>query len=683
MYMIKVQWVNYNTSPDYAIPDLGWLGFKTYYEEHSDHADEVNWLLPICDSSGTDAEFLAQLIVDRAPDLVSFSTYVWNAGLNHTVAKEVKRLLPAVKIVFGGPHIEHKYRKDFFVQNTHVDIVCHVDAYGEVFFKDLIDQVVQRNYKPSEITYAVYPSKTKMQMESTKTFFKRSYQWPRKIYEKNKDYIDQLIQNNPHGQLYFLAETSRGCPFGCVFCEWGGGINSKVSFKPTEYVLEDIDFFLDNYKPVVIGFTDANFGIIERDVDIVKHIAQKRKEHPQVREFYLYGQSKVNKTILFQIYEELAKINLMDETVKISVQDFEEHVLKNIERTDVDWRSHRDFLNDLLTRYNYDHLTIKYEMILGLPGSTLDTFYKSFDYLGSTTPQRYTWWLLPTSPAANPEYKNKFKLGTIKNVSRWAHNEMDFDFASSRQLIHDPRYGQDTEIVVESSTYTKDDWIEMFLVNEMYYAMISSGLIIAPVKYLENHRQDVSLSGNLRELMRGILYGNNHLDELQKLMIADILNQIKSCIHNGESVDLTRVQLPKTFPIPGDIAVRAFWLFVFMIDIRSFYTNLLTWADKIKDPLLKESIEWNSEFLITLEYDPTVGKVVQAARDWHDITFNKGTIDPAPIEYQISDQHLIEGGPEIMWHHYPIEYRLIKDFVKYCGSVEKLKTFQRFKKVIL
>jgi putative methyltransferase len=678
--MINVQWVNYNTSPDYAIPDLGWLSFKTYYEENSDKSQDVNWLMPVCDSSGTDSEYLARLIVDRSPDLVAFSTYVWNVGLNHSVAQIVRKMMPDVKIVFGGPHIEHKYRKDFFQRNPHVDLVCHVDAYGEAFFKDLLDQLVDNNYSPADITYAVYPSKTRFQLESTKTFYKRGYQWPRKIYEKNKDYIDQLIANNPQGQLYYLAETSRGCPFGCVFCEWGGGINSKVSFKPTEYVLEDLDFFLDTYKPIVVGFTDANFGIIERDIDITKHFASKRPDHPQIREFYLYGQSKVNKKILFQIYEELAKINLMDETVKVSVQDFEEHVLKNIDRTDVDWRGHRDFLNELLSKYNYDHLTIKYEMILGLPGSNLDTFYKSFDYLGSTTPQRYTWWMLPTSPAANPDYRNKYKLGTIKNVSRWAHNEIDYDFSSSRQLIHDPRYGEDTEIVVESDSYTKDDWIEMFLVNEMYYAMISSGLMLAPIRYLETHRPDVSLSATLRKLMSSILYGNNNLDALQKTMIADVLEQIRGRVYSGESVDLTRVQLPKAFPLPGDIAVRAFWLFVFMIDIRSFYSNLTEWADEIGDPLLRESIDWNSEFLITLEYDPTAGKVVKAPRDWHEITFNKGSLDSDPVIYTVNDKHLIEGGPEIMWHRYPIEYRLIRDFVKYCGSVEKLKTFQRFKK---
>lgn len=682
--MINIQWVNYNTSPDlYAIPDLGWLSFKSYYEENGKHPERVNWLFPIYDSEKKDIEDLAKVILDQNPDVVAFSTYVWSAGLNHRVAEVVKKLSPQTLIVFGGPHIEHKYRSDFFENNHYIDLVCHVDAYGEIFFTELLDQLSLDQYKPSEITYAVYPSKSRMQLQSTKTFYKREYKWPRKIYEKNKSYIDKLVTQNPKAQIYYLAETSRGCPFGCVFCEWGGGISSKVSFKPTEYVLEDLDFFLDNYKPYVLGFTDANFGIIERDVDIVKHLAKKRDKHPQLREFYLYGQTKVNKHYLFEIYEELAKINLLDELVKISIQDFDQEVLDNIDRTDVDWPSHCDYLKDLLSRYNFDHLTVKYEMIIGLPGSTLDKFYKSFDYLGSTNPHRYTWWLLPTSPGADPAYRKKFKIETIKNKAKWAHNENDYNFVQSNQLIHDPRFSEETEIVVGTSTYSRTEWAEMYLATELYSAMLSSGLIIAPITYIDRYRPDISLSTSLRELLSNILYGRNALDDLQKQMIEDISTQFVKNVHSTEVVDITRVNIPDIFPIKGDLSVKSAWLFVLMVDVRAFYDNLRDWAKQFNDPILLEAIDWNSEFLLTLEYDPSVGKRVSAKRDWHEIIFHNGDLKNQPIEYEISDKHLTQGGYEITWHRYPAEYRIIKDYIKYCGSVEKLKTFQVFTKKYL
>ena len=676
--MIKIQWVNYSTSPAYVVPDLGWLSFKTYYEENGNSPDQVEWLTPICDSAGPDADHLANLIIEKSPDIVAFSNYVWNVGLNHSVAKIIKKHLPNVKIVYGGPHIEHKYRKDFFEINLHVDLVCHVEAYGEIFFTDLLDQEVSGEYNPFEITYAVFPAEDRTQLESVNVFYKRKYKWPRKIYEKNKDYIDYLIKSKPQGQLYYLAETSRGCPFGCVFCEWGGGINSKVSFKPMEYVLEDIDFVLDNYKPIVIAFTDANFGIVERDVDIVKRITDRRKEHPQIREFYLYGQSKVNKKILFEIYEELAKANLIDELVKISIQDFDQGVLDNIDRTDVDWAGHRDYLKDLLIRYNFDHLTIKYEMIHGLPGTTLDNFYKSFEYVGSTNPHRYEWWLLPTSPAANPAYIDKYKIKTINNKSKWSHDETSYDFSKSTQLIHDPSYIEDTHIVVETSSYTRDEWVEMYLVTEMFSAMTSVGLAIAPIRYIENHRQDISLSENLKNLLRNILYGNNNLDDIQKEMIAELLSEFREKVHSNDTVDISRTSIPSVFPIKGDISIKAIWIFIFMMDIRAFYNNLNDWAVEFNDKLLLESIDWNAEFMMTLEYDPTVGKTITANRDWHSITFNNGTLEDYPVSYIIKDTKTYEGF-NIVWHNYPIEVRLIKDFVKYCiSSTDKLKTFQVF-----
>ena len=679
--MIKIQWVNYYTSPAYAAPDLGWLSFKTYYEENGLHPTRLEWLQPVYDSGGVDGNHLADIILSRNPTVVAFSNYVWNAGLNRTVAKIIKFKSPSVLIVFGGPHVDHRYRKDFFNLNPHVDLVCHVDGYGEIFFTDLLDQLAQDKFNPPDITYALYPSINRVQLESKKTFYKRNYKWPRKIYEKNKDYIDELINSSQSKQLYFLAETSRGCPFGCVFCEWGGGINSKVSFKPTEFVIEDLNFIMDNYKPVVVAFTDANFGIIERDIDILKCITDRREEHPQIREFYLYGQSKVNKKILFQIYEELARANLIDELVKISIQDFDPKVLDNIKRTDVDWRDHRDYLEELLVRYNLNHLTVKYEMIHGLPGTTIDTFYDSFDLVGSTNPHRYEWHLLPTSPAANPSYMEKYNIGTIRNKSKWSHDENTYDFTKSSQLIHNTDYIEETLIVVETDSYTRNEWVEMFLVTEMFAAMTAAGLAIAPIRYIENHRPDISLSYHLKQLLQNILYGNNNLDPLQREMIFSLLTETREKVNSGDIVDINRTSIPDVFPVKGDIPIKSIWIFIFMVDSNSFYNNLKNWADQFNDDLLIEAIDWNSQFLMTLEYNPLEGKTFTSNRDWHGITFNDNIIDNNPIEYQIEDSKLYDGS-DITWYKYPLELRLIKNFIGYCISAnEKLKLFTKFKKI--
>lgn len=679
--MVKVQWINYGTSPAFIIPDAGYMNFKSYYDQNSSKKNEVQWFYPIQSSVGSEIIDLVEKILINSPDVVAFSTYVWNSTLNHLVAKEIKKIAPNTFIVFGGPHIEHKFRKDFFTKNPYIDIVCNVDGYGEIFFTELLDQIVEKKFNPSQITFAVYPSKSRLQLESRKSYYKRDFKWPVKIYENNKDYIDHLVKNKNNGKLYLHLETSRGCPFGCVYCEWGGGINSKVNFRPTSDVLEDLSFFLDRYNPILIAFNDANFGIIKRDLDIIKLITEKRKNHPQLVGIQLYGQSKVNKELLFEIYEELAKHNLLDETVKISVQDFENNVLENIDRSFVDWEAHRDCLQNLIYKYKLTHLSIRYELILGLPGSTLETFYKSLDYLGSSEPQRYLWWLLPTSPAADPLYQNKFKLKTIKNRSKWALNENYYDFSKSCDLIHDSRFVEDAEIVVESNSYNRDEWLEMYLVNEMWKSMITSGLVISPIKYLENHRKDLTFSSVVKILLSDIFNGNNLLDPFQKELIQDLKNDYKTRIYSEETINVSRVRLSK-FPILNDdLPIEVAWFLIFSIDLHAFYKNLERWAENFNDALLLESIRWNKDFFINLEYNPDNGKIVNADRDWHDITFYNGSLSLKKIKYVISDTDIFKEGPKISWHKHSVETRMTKDFIEYCKNVEQMRIFNNFVKV--
>ena len=37
-----------------------------------------------------------------------------------------------------------------------------------------------------------------------------------------------------------IIETTRGCPYKCVYCEWGGGTGTKIIKKDMELVKRDI-----------------------------------------------------------------------------------------------------------------------------------------------------------------------------------------------------------------------------------------------------------------------------------------------------------------------------------------------------------------------------------------------------------------------------------------------------------
>ena len=162
----------------------------------------------------------------------------------------------------------NKENQNYFKDNWFIDFICASDGYGEVFFNEFLYQL-ETDKRWDLVPYLIYPSSGRtFYKQSTAEFNKREFNWPKNIYQNNKEYIlsRKLIADNNNKKFFMSYETSRGCPFGCTYCEWGGGINSKVSFKPTEYIYEDYDFIFRELKPHFFNFIDANLGISARDV---------------------------------------------------------------------------------------------------------------------------------------------------------------------------------------------------------------------------------------------------------------------------------------------------------------------------------------------------------------------------------------------------------------------------------
>lgn len=64
--------------------------------------------------------FILRELYEAHPDVVGFSSYIWNADDVLEIAQMLKSILPAVKIVFGGPEVMYE-TADFFVRYPFVD----------------------------------------------------------------------------------------------------------------------------------------------------------------------------------------------------------------------------------------------------------------------------------------------------------------------------------------------------------------------------------------------------------------------------------------------------------------------------------------------------------------------------------------------------------------------------------
>lgn len=444
-----------------------WLCLKSYYAQYGLRSDVV-WIDPIIDVSNLAFDDVVRQIVDAHPDIVGFSNYVWNATLNNHLAQAVRNSLPEATIVFGGPHVEYRYNLNWFKQHPHVDAICSIDGYGEEFFAALLDEGKQWNAIPN----AVYPSSIGWTASPVITD-KRRFKWPDNMFAGSDTYLQMLV-----GLSYATGvrlgtewETVRGCPYGCTYCEWGGGINSKLAIKP-QSILEAELASMRSLGISAVSIIDANFGILPRDMWIAEQLVEWA-DAGSLKQVWLYGKHKNNKDIVEKIDTMMFDANLYDRTMYlVAINASTKQMLSDVKRTNVPIDENIALGKRMREKYGTD---LAMELILGLPGTTLDTFYAECDLFTAVddwTTERYPWALLPETPAARPEYRLQHQLISAR-VQYYQGDDITHQYEvpdAERGLYSAPEHRTTYEIVVGTYSYTTEDWVQIYIMDHFMRA---------------------------------------------------------------------------------------------------------------------------------------------------------------------------------------------------------------------
>jgi hypothetical protein len=208
----------------------------------------------------------------------------------------------------------------------------------------------------------------------------------------------------------------------------------------------------------------------DRDLEIIRMLSKLRNENKQLFSIGSGGFAKTDKKL--PTIREIIKIGLENNfdsgrNFKLSMQSLDLTVLKNIDRKNINLESMIETLAPLAKKYKK---SFEVELILGLPGITLEKFYYEMDILNrfKLSGRWYEWLLLPEAPAYGPEYRTQYGIKTAIKNNGWA-------FAEPSAAM---------EIVVESHSYTKKDYLEMLLATSIYHAIIQGGLYIDSVNWI-------------------------------------------------------------------------------------------------------------------------------------------------------------------------------------------------------
>ncbi|MCD4748330.1 MAG: DUF4080 domain-containing protein [Thermoanaerobaculales bacterium] len=287
---------------------------------------------------------IVEAVLDRDPAIVGIGVYVWNAAVCAEVVSMIKALRPELPVVLGGPEVI--CRDDLPPVAKGADHVISGEA--EVAFRRVCEQLLSGGDAPPGFIVAEPPDLAQLEP----------------AYDLYSD------EDLAHRKLY--VEASRGCPYGCKFCL--SSLDERVRKVPIKDLLSALDI-LWRCGARHFKFVDRalHFGI-----------------GPQVLEFFL-ERFEEGAFLHFELVpdhfprhlgELLARFPEGSVQLEAGVQSLDPEVAERIGR-------HQD-LDRVEETFRYlrweTGVHIHADLIVGLPGESMDGFGAGFDRLFSMQP---------------------------------------------------------------------------------------------------------------------------------------------------------------------------------------------------------------------------------------------------------------------------------------------------------
>ena len=429
------------------------------------------------------------------PDIVGFGNYTWNLDLNSKLIDYIKSISKDILTIFGGPNYpSEKVEIDNYIRdNKNLDF--YVLFQGEVGFSNIIKEFLEKRniekIKETSIENCAYlkPSKNQVIIGDVKNF-------KLNLEEVPSPYLIGILDDYFETSFIPMIETNRGCPYSCTYCSY-----SQYSFTkfPLERIEKEIEYISEKVKNSdLIMITDANFGILERDIEIARFIKSinEKMGYPRFADFTFDKKTSDRIIKIGDIFGDLTSITT-------SFQSLNPTVLKNVKRTNISI----DEYKKIQQNFNSKHIPSHSELILGLPGETKQSHEEAirnlFDF-GTRSIACYNLKMLGGAELTKFSERKKYELKTEFRL-------VDNGFGKYDDILS----FESVETVLGTNTISRDEilyfrpihWLIQFMWNYKYYAELLHFLKLQNINPLDFIIQII----NLREYSSSTV--NNIIDE--------------------------------------------------------------------------------------------------------------------------------------------------------------------------
>ncbi len=305
--------------------------------------------------------YIIQEIYDYRPNILCFSCYIWNINMINYITGHIKKVMPEVFIVLGGPEVSFD-TEIFMRENDAVDIV--VIGEGEETFRELILSL-KSDSDYSLIQGIAFRAKGRVVVTEPRNTMISMDNLP-------FPYEGEELEDNKI--LYY--ESSRGCPFNCQYCL--SSAMPGVRFLSLERVKKEIKYFIDQGVKQV-KFVDRTFNV--------------KKSHAMEIMNYILENHDKRINFHFEIVADLLDDELLEflGTVPVGLFQFEIGVQTTNEKTlkEIDRQVNFEKLCSVVRKISqgkniHQHL----DLIVGLPEEDYFSFRKSFDDVFKLRPEK-------------------------------------------------------------------------------------------------------------------------------------------------------------------------------------------------------------------------------------------------------------------------------------------------------
>ena len=309
---------------------------------------------------------IAEILLAQNPNIIGFGVYIWNVGPTAEVIGAIKRIRPEIKFILGGPEVSYETEEQQIVQ-----LADHViTGEADLKFAEVCRTVLER--RP--------PARPDGTCNSEHAVPEAGAPLPKVIPAELPDFSQialpyDLYTDDDLAHRIIYVEASRGCPFTCEFCL--SSLDIPVRQAPLDHFLGEMQKLMDRGLKQ-FKFVDRTFNL---NVATSKAILEFFLARYQPGHFFHF--EMIPDRLPESLREIIARFPPGALQFEVGVQTFNPEVAELISR--------KQDCNNLADNFHFlrgqTGVHIHADLIVGLPGETVESFAAGFDRLIALGPQ--------------------------------------------------------------------------------------------------------------------------------------------------------------------------------------------------------------------------------------------------------------------------------------------------------